>query len=77
MIQKIEMYTVKCDNCGKLFADEQSGFVAWNEPSGAWENANDSEWLRDGVSHHYCPDCYSYNDEDEIVIKKIESNERS
>ena len=71
MIEKIEMFTIKCDNCGKLFEDEYQCFCAWNCENGAWDNARESDWKKKDADTHYCPDCYSYDDEDNLILKKV------
>lgn len=70
MIQKMEMFTIKCDNCEKLFEDEHQGFCAWNCKIGAWDNANESGWIKnEGIDIHYCPDCYYFDEEDDLILK--------
>lgn len=64
------MFTIKCDNCGKLFEDSHQGFCAWTTESGAWENASDSGWIRDKEGVHYCPDCYFFDDDDNLVLNQ-------
>lgn len=67
MIKTIEMYTVICDWCGKDSAsDEHSG---WNDKNYAEEVAKYAAFAKIG-DRHYCPDCYEYDDNDEIIIKK-------
>lgn len=57
MIHKVEMYTIKCDDCGKLFDDDP--FCAWDSKSLAWDNAIESDWIKgDDADTHYCPECY-------------------
>lgn len=77
MIQKVEMFTVKCDNCGKLFEDEYQGFCAWNCENGAWDNASDWDWHKEDLDTHYCPDCYSFDDEGNLIIKKLDADAAS
>lgn len=69
MIITLEYYTVKCDNCGELYSDEYNGYSAWADEIGALEYATESEWINEG-EFHYCPDCYHYDDEDALVLKK-------
>ena len=74
MKKEIKMYTVKCDLCNTHFTDEHTGFVGWTDYEGARENAMDSEWIENWQQgeeqKHYCPDCYTVNNEDEVVDKK-------
>lgn len=54
-------YNIKCDCCGSL-ADEEY----WhNDESSAKENADRNDFYElDGK--HYCPDCWSVNDDGDI-----------
>ena len=65
------MYTVKCDNCGKSFEDEHQGFCAWNDKSSALENATEADWIQLDLHIHYCPECYSFDDNDKLILKII------
>lgn len=81
MIIEVKMYTVKCDNCGEEWeTDEYSG---WNDPDYAWDCASEDDWIEDEKvkDKHYCKECYSYDDDDNVIInserKLINENERS
>ena len=64
-IVKEYFYNVKCDRCGKLANEELWG----NDVAFAKEDADESGFIEvDGK--HYCPDCYTIDDEDNIVVKK-------
>jgi Zn finger protein HypA/HybF involved in hydrogenase expression len=76
MIQKVEMFTIKCDNCGKLYEDEHQGFCAWNYEGAAWEYASEENWIRED-DKHYCPNCYEYDDDDNLIIKPVKSDTAS
>ena len=56
-------YNVQCDYCGEM-ANEQW----WNSASDAKYDANEQDYKALG-SKHYCPDCYSYDDDDNIITK--------
>lgn len=71
-IKKVEMFTVVCDNC-KLDIGTVGEFAAWNDELGAKEVAMESGWIRE-EEKHYCPDCYEYDDEDNLEIKKDREN---
>ena len=66
MIQKVEMFTVKCDNCGKLSGDD-SDFSCWNDESTALDKAHSAGWITN-KGLHYCSKCWSYDDDDNIVL---------
>ena len=67
MLQKVEMYTIVCDHCQKDIGSEDE-YSCWNDDSYAETNATESDWLRDN-DKHYCPDCYSYDDDDNLILK--------
>lgn len=69
MILKVDMYTVQCDNCKCTSGDYPSEYSAWNDKNGAEEEAMESGWTRE-EDNHYCPECYEYDDEDNLVVKK-------
>ena len=69
MKETIEMFTIKCNNCGKLFEDEYEGYCAWVDAEGAWEEAQEYSWIREAQDVHYCPACYSYDSDDNLIIK--------
>lgn len=70
MIQKVEMFTVDCDNCGKN-ADEDSDYSCWNDEGVAVEIAMDDHDFIEHEGKHYCPDCYKHDDKDNIIIDEI------
>jgi predicted acetyltransferase len=71
MIKKVDCFTVVCDLCGKdaFEGDEING---WNDESFAESYAEDEDFKTDG-DKHYCPDCYHYDDDDNLVIKSVET----
>lgn len=71
-IQKIQMFTVVCDNCG-ISADEDTDYSCWGDESFAKDVAGEAGFLIEG-DLHYCPKCYSYNDDDEVVIDETRKN---
>jgi len=71
MKKQVEMFTVQCDNCKKDFEEDYNGCSCWGDFDDAWENASDSNWIYgDDFDTHYCPECYSYNDEDKLIVDK-------
>lgn len=68
MIVKEIFYAVQCDRCGKINNEDDSHF--WSDESIAENQANDDEWLCNVPGEHYCPNCFTVNEEtDEITIK--------
>lgn len=66
MVQEKTMYGVMCDNC-KDTLETYDGIAFWHNQDDAEENAMNKDWL-DSEGKHYCPDCFSHNNEDELVI---------
>lgn len=62
------MYTVVCDNCG-VDVNEGQEYSCWNDKGYAQEIAMESEWIKEG-GEHYCPKCYTYDDEDNLIINQ-------
>ncbi len=72
MIKEIPMYTVLCDNC-KCDVNSGSEYAAWGDSEHSEDMAIDSDWHKveepEGVpDKHYCPDCYSIGENDELII---------
>lgn len=68
-IEKIEMFTVICDNCKKS-ADEGTEYSCWNDKNYAEEIAMEAGYISEEDSH-YCKECYSYDDEDNLILKAL------
>lgn len=75
MIKEVTMFSLFCDNCGKDLL-EDTEFAGYDEKGFLLEIAKESDWqtlvggFLDEVESHYCPDCYEYDDNDELVIRK-------
>lgn len=67
MIKEITMYSVCCDNCGKD-SNEGAEYSCWNDSGYAWQCAEEDGWEED-FDQHYCPDCFSWSDDDELILK--------
>lgn len=67
-VKEIKMFTVVCDNCNKS-ADEDTDYCAWNDEGAAKDVAMNADYIVEGIKH-YCPSCYSYDEEDNLIIKK-------
>lgn len=76
MIKSEIVYTYICDNCGcNLFDNEDS--IGITDISLLMNIADDSNWNTDN-SKHYCPDCYSFDDNGNlIVLSKFCNNSES
>lgn len=71
MIKEVKMYTVVCDNCKKS-ADDDTDYSCWNDKNAAKEVASNDNWITDD-DKDYCPNCYSYDDEDNLIIEKLKT----
>lgn len=68
MIYPVTMYAGKCDTCGAKIKLGGGDYTAYGEEWHIEEDMKNSDWLiKEGK--HYCDDCWSYDDEDNIVIK--------
>jgi hypothetical protein len=65
MIIPVQIYTVKCDKCGKEGSDDE--YLGWNCIQYVEECAIESGWHKDD-DEHYCPNCYELDDEGEVVV---------
>lgn len=69
MYNEVECIMVSCDNCKETYRDDNSGFSIFLDKGTANEYACNDEWYEvDGK--HYCPECHTINDEDELTIDK-------
>lgn len=75
MIKEIKMYTIICDGCGKNVC-EGSEYAGWDDVDYVWDTADEENWIKDedNPGTHYCPDCYEYDDDDNLVIIKKLTN---
>lgn len=70
MKQEVKSMIIVCDSCGKHYEDG-NGMVCYlgdTDGSGIEQEALNSEWESLG-DKHYCPDCYSIDENDNIVTK--------
>lgn len=68
MIKEFSTYTIICDNCG---ADICNGtdYSGYGDADYVNDMALDNEWI-EVDKKHYCDNCFSYDDNDELVIDK-------
>ncbi len=69
MVKEVTMYTVVCDNCGTDVC-EGAEYSCWGDSDYAKDVAIEADWANEG-DLFYCPKCFSYDDEDNIVINPI------
>ncbi len=70
MIKKVINYTVICDSC-KADAFEHDEYSSWGDEYFAEELAIENDYI-EHEGKHYCPKCYEYNDNDNLIIKTPE-----
>ncbi len=68
MIQEITMYTVLCDACGKD-SNEGSDYACYDSKENAEDIAKDDNSWHIENDKHYCPDCFHFDDDDNLIIK--------
>jgi hypothetical protein len=72
MIDENIMYGCHCDNCGEDWINEEKCISVFVDQNGILnEVRNDETWHTDGPfgnEKHYCPDCFTVNDNDELII---------
>lgn len=68
MIQEKTFYGIKCDGCGAMLRGEWDDSLYYETSDCIEEAAIDSEWKKI-QDKHYCPNCYSYGDNDELLLK--------
>ena len=68
MIEPITMYRCICDNCKTQWGDD---VIAYADPVITWDAAQDSGWI-EHEGKHYCGGCWTYDDNDNIVINQQE-----
>lgn len=75
MIYEVTMYGAKCDNCGKQWVNDNYYWVALGDKDSLESTLGDDDWhteeSKEFSDKHYCPDCYSFDDDDKLVLKQI------
>jgi hypothetical protein len=70
MIKEVTMYTVICSNCGKD-VNQDNEYSCYSTIEQAYDFAMlDCDWINPMDDRHYCPDCATYDDNDNLVIDK-------
>lgn len=67
MIKEEKMFTIICDGCGRDVC-EGTEFSAWNDAGYVQDEAKEENWINED-DKHYCPDCYEYDDDDNLFVK--------
>ena len=69
MIEKVEMWGCRCDQCGEGFTD--GCIIAWLEKDGVEYQLQESGW-REVDDKWYCPECFRklFNEDEEGNITR-------
>lgn len=70
MIIEKTFYAVVCDNCKQTFNGE---YMYFGSEGDAVETSKEADWktiVEPPFNKHYCPDCWSWDDNDELIINK-------
>jgi len=67
MIYEVKMFAGNCDNC-KVEIMAESEYSCLGEESAVKDDMMDAGWI-EHEGKHYCPDCFEYDNNDEITIK--------
>ncbi len=65
-VEKVEMFTVVCDNCKKDIGSE-SEYSCWNDSQYSEECATESGWHKED-DKHYCVECHLIDEDDNLII---------
>ena len=68
MVKKKTFYGIKCDGCGRMLSGEWDADAYYETKDFIEEVAIDSDWKK-FRGKHYCPDCYQYGDNDELILR--------
>ena len=72
MYIKEELTGIECDNCKDQYRAKHTDFSFFTDEGNAMESAWDDGWVQDQSNgKHYCPDCHTVDDEDNIILKKL------
>ena len=66
---KTEMIGATCDNCKEDYYDDYNGWAVFPDESACHEYIDDSGWHETNDGNHYCPKCFEFDEEDNLIIK--------
>lgn len=70
MIYPITMYAAKCDGCGRE-ANLMGEYAAFSDKHTVRDDLDASGYhIEDANNKHYCPDCWTYDDNDNVIFKQ-------
>lgn len=74
MIHKEEEFTgASCDVCKEGYEAAHTGYTFFMDESNLYEEMTDDGWHVTDDNKHYCPNCHSIDDDDNLTIKEVQS----
>jgi len=74
-IEKVECYTMTCDNCKELYEEHYTGYTIFHDESRINESAED--WVIGADPRNdqeeeicLCDKCHHFNDKDQLIINE-------
>ena len=64
------MYGIKCNRCQEIYEDSEGVNFAVDRHGDLEECAQEDGWYVNGEKH-YCPNCHTINENDEVVTKPL------
>lgn len=64
------MYGIKCNRCQQIYEDGEGANLAVDRHGDLEESAQEDGWYVNG-DRHYCPNCHTINENDEVVTKPL------
>lgn len=77
MIEANEFFVCSCDNCGQAFGNYDYDYLVMPDKISMENELGDSdEWFteRGNPNKHYCPECFTIDEEDNLIINKERAN---
>jgi len=72
MINEIKCVNISCNKCEDIYEASGSGFSLFLDEGSA--DVSSDDWYEgfdnDGITIHYCPDCYEIDENDNLIIKQ-------
>jgi len=70
MITEVKMFGCTCDNCNKDYEQHNDGYTVYGSPQTLLEYTDNDGWIEHN-GKHYCDECWSYDENDNIILKKF------
>ena len=77
MLHEIKMTGAKCDHCKKDWYDDHNNWICMSDYSSMETVLMEEGWHKgdsddnEGIDgEHYCPECFSFGDNDEFILSE-------